>query len=167
MHRGPSTTQVVVICTSAVVRRMSCLWKVGSAPGPSDITTRFFAHLRRPIGTVVLISELSPVVANRTVPRGASGEPWLVPPSRLDAGWAEAARRATRPSATPTPIAVRRPPLLLTARVYERDRAQAGVVAGCAERLGRGARASSIHTSAPPPLALRAVAVPPWASAMA
>src|SRR3954451_14682174 len=126
MHRGPSTTQVVVICTSAVVRRMSCLWKVGSAPGPSDITTRFFAHLRRPIGTVVLISELSPVVANRTVPRGASGEPWLVSPSRLDAGWAEAATRATRPSATPTPIAVRRPPLLLTARVYERNRGSGG-----------------------------------------
>ena len=43
--RRPRSTQVVVIWTSPSVRRMSCLWKVGSAPGPMDITTRFFAHL--------------------------------------------------------------------------------------------------------------------------
>src|SRR3954453_2276054 len=123
MHRGPSTTQVVVICTSAVVRRMSCLWKVGSAPGPSDITTRFFAHLWRPIGTVVLISELSPVVANRTLPRdGFEAALGPAAPSRLDAGWAEAASNATRPSPAHTPIAPRRAPLL-TPRVYERNRA--------------------------------------------
>src|SRR4051794_37273038 len=105
MHRGPGTTQVVVICTSAVVRRLSFLWKVGSAPGPSDMTTRRFAHLWRAMGTVVLSSELSPVVANRTAPRGEFEEAgWAAGPSRLEAGWAEAASRVARPNPAPTPI---------------------------------------------------------------
>src|SRR3954451_6599571 len=112
MHRGPSTTQVVVIWTSAVVRRMSCLWKVGSAAGPSDITTRLFAHLRRPIGTVVLISELSPVVANCTLPRDGFENLCASGPSRLDAGWAETASSATRPRPAHTPTDPRRAPLL-------------------------------------------------------
>src|SRR4051794_41776012 len=74
MQRGvPKSTQVVVTCTSADVRRMSCRWKVGRAPGPSDITTRFFVHLWRAIGTALRISELSPVVANRMLPRGGVG----------------------------------------------------------------------------------------------
>src|SRR3954452_1936625 len=74
MQRGvPKSTQVVVTCTSADVRRMSCRWKVGRAPGPSDITTRFFVHLWRAIGTALRISELSPVVANRMLPRGGFG----------------------------------------------------------------------------------------------
>jgi len=43
-----------------------------------DITTRFFAHLRRAMGTTLRISELSPVVANRTLPRAGFEEERVV-----------------------------------------------------------------------------------------
>src|SRR5581483_4382730 len=168
MHRGPGSMQVVVICTSAEVRRMSWRWKAGRAPGPRDITTRFFAHLRRAIGTVSRISELSPVVAKWMLPRGGlegTWEPSAWSPVAAVADTAEVRRVPASAQATAAP---RRTSLLLTARVYARDQApQTRAPAVVAPRSGWDTTASSIHTSAPPPFAFSAAAVPPWASAIA
>src|SRR5919108_1168187 len=79
MQRGaPKAMQVLEIWTSAETRRTSPARSVGSLCGPSDITTRFLAHLRRAMGTVSRRSDLSPLVANSTRPAadlGASRAP--------------------------------------------------------------------------------------------
>src|SRR5690348_4899141 len=124
MHRGvPGSTQVVVIWTSPELRRTSCRCKVGSSSGPIDITTFFFAHLRRAMGTTLRISELLPVVANPTLPRGfdEARSPGL-------ASWPDAAptgvvHSSRRPDAAQAAIAPRRTALLLTGASICPDRA--------------------------------------------
>src|SRR5215211_1477490 len=113
---APNSMHVVVTWTSAVVRRMSFLCSVGSSPGPIDITTPAFCHLRCPIGTVSRISEWSPVVANRTAPLGGLGARCECLPAPLDAGpITRTPRNASAGTATRT-TPLRRPPRCRTAR---------------------------------------------------
>src|SRR4051812_39345035 len=107
MQRGAlKSMQVVETCTSAVVRRMAPLWRVGILAGPSGTGTRLLFHLCWAVGTRSRISELSPLVANRTT-------------SRFGFGALPDANTALRVSVTTSvshPIAAARQPLR-TARV--------------------------------------------------
>ena len=117
--KGPSVTDASIdtyVTYLRDVRRMSPRWSLGSSPGPTDITTRFFAHFRRAIGTRSRSSALSPVVARRTLPR-AFAESTRCGELPLEAGRVASAAKTRSVSTKRAAPAPRQPPPLPTGAV--------------------------------------------------